>query len=438
MARIGILSLSESFASLWTELAAALGAEAIVTDGPLDVLRTETFAAVVVSAAGVEDKAAKVLGEVRAAGLEEVAVVGAVSDHRFAVSLLRAGASEYFALPPDLQLLRSWLGERVERQTAMVRAQAMSEAARQHYDFSRLVGESAQLRAALDRASRVIPHGSATVLVTGETGTGKELLARAIHYNGPRRGQPFVEINCSAIPATLLEAELFGFEAGAFTDARAAKPGLFEAAHGGTLFLDEIGDLPVDLQAKLLKVLDGMEIRRLGSVRPVRVDVRVIAATHADLAAAVREGRFREDLFYRLHVVPIHLPPLRDRGEDVLLLATHFLAEFCAAYGVARPVLNGDARGVLLRHTWPGNVRELRNSIERAVLLGSGTLEPSDLLDNSGLQVPSAIPFPAKMDEIEQMAARVMVERLGGNKSAAAEALGISRSRLYRLLDHEP
>jgi transcriptional regulator with PAS, ATPase and Fis domain len=284
----------------------------------------------------------------------------------------------------------------------------------------------------------VIPHGSATVLVTGETGTGKELLARAIHYNGPRRSQPFVEINCSAIPATLLEAELFGFEAGAFTDARAAKPGLFEAAHGGTLFLDEIGDLPVDLQAKLLKVLDGMEIRRLGSVRPVRVDVRVIAATHADLASAVRQGRFREDLFYRLHVVPIHLPALRDRGEDVLLLAMHFLAEFCAAYGVTRPVLNGDARGVLLRHTWPGNVRELRNSIERAVLLGSGNIEPSDLLDNSGLQVPSAIPFPATMDQIEQMAARVMVERLGGNKSAAAEALGISRSRLYRLLDHEP
>jgi DNA-binding NtrC family response regulator len=438
MAKIGILSLSDSFASLWTELAAALGAEAIVTGAPLELLRADPLAAVVVSAGGMEDKAATALGEVRAAGLEAVAVVGAVSDHRFAVSLLRAGASDYFALPPDLQLLRSWLGERVERQRAKVRAQAMSEAVRQHYDFSRLVGESAQLRAALDRASRVIPHGSATVLVTGETGTGKELLARAIHYNGPRRGQPFVEINCSAIPATLLEAELFGFEAGAFTDARAAKPGLFEAAHGGTLFLDEIGDLPVDLQAKLLKVLDGMEIRRLGSVRPVRVDVRVIAATHADLASAVRQGRFREDLFYRLHVVPIHLPALRDRGEDVLLLAMHFLAEFCAAYGVTRPVLNGDARGVLLRHTWPGNVRELRNSIERAVLLGSGNIEPSDLLDNSGLQVPSAIPFPATMDQIEQMAARVMVERLGGNKSAAAEALGISRSRLYRLLDHEP
>ncbi|MBW3552650.1 MAG: sigma 54-interacting transcriptional regulator, partial [Gemmatimonadetes bacterium] len=264
----------------------------------------------------------------------------------------------------------------------------------------------------------------------------KELLAQALHYNGPRGDQPFVEVNCTALPANLLEAELFGYEKGAFTDARAAKPGLFEAAHRGTLFLDEIGDLPLDLQGKLLRVLEERRVRRLGALKSVDVDVRIVAATNVDLAAAVRDGRFREDLFFRLNVVPIHLPPLRERGSDVLLLAERFLAAFAEEYELEVAPLDDEVRRAILAHDWPGNVRELRNSLERAVLLSDGRIRPEDLFRATPTAAPAgALPFPASLETIERAAARSMVDRFQGNKSAAAEALGISRSRLYRLLD---
>ncbi|HEV2148338.1 MAG TPA: sigma 54-interacting transcriptional regulator, partial [Longimicrobiaceae bacterium] len=344
-----------------------------------------------------------------------------------------------FALPGDLDALRSEVAERARRRDARAAGGRHAAAERAAFDFGRVVGESPLLRAALDRASRIIPRDRATVLLTGETGTGKELLAQAIHYNGPRAAQPFVELNCTAIPAGLLESELFGHERGAFTDARTAKPGLFEAAHGGTLFLDEIGDLPLALQGKLLKVLDDKEVRRLGALRPREVDVRIVAATHVELEDAVARGEFREDLFYRLSVVPIHLPPLRDRGEDVILLAEHFLRTLARQYDLPVPPLDPPLRRALLAHSWPGNVRELRNGIERALLLGDGVLDPADLFPRARAASPAArggpIPFPAPMDEIERAAAVAMMEQMDGNKSAAAEALRISRSRLYRLLD---
>jgi DNA-binding NtrC family response regulator len=278
------------------------------------------------------------------------------------------------------------------------------------------------------------------VLVTGETGTGKELLAQAIHYNGPRGAQPFVELNCAAVPAGLLETELFGHERGAFTDARSAKPGLFEAADGGTLFLDEIGDLPLTLQGKILKALEEKQVRRVGAVRGREVDVRIIAATHVDLPQAVRRGEFREDLYYRLSVIPIHLPALRERGEDVLLLAEHFLRSLGEQYDLTPPTLSPSIRRALLTHAWPGNVRELRNGIERALLLGDGDLDPADLFPAgagpaSGRGGDGRLPFPATLAELERSAAQAMMEHMEGNKSAAAEALGISRSRLYRLLE---
>jgi len=387
---------------------------------------------------GEESAATEVVEEARAHGFGELVVVGAAVDHRPAVAAVRAGAANYFALPPDLEALRSWAVERVQRARSRERAAALTAHERARYDFSKLVGESGPLRAALERAARIIPRGGATVLITGETGTGKELLAQAIHYNGPRAAHPFVEVNCTALPANLLEAELFGYEKGAFTDARAPKPGLFEAADGGTMFLDEIGDLSLELQAKLLKVLDQKEVRRLGSVRSRRIDVRIMAATHVDLTTAVRERRFREDLFYRLNVVPIPLPPLRERGEDVLLLAEHFLDRFSFEYDVPRPALFPTIRAAILAHPWPGNVRELRNAIERAVLLGAGELHARDFFPETAgaavVDVAGALPFPASMDDIESAAARAMLERFAGNKRAAADALGISRSRLYRLL----
>jgi two-component system response regulator HydG len=369
-----------------------------------------------------------------------VAVVGAVGDHRLASALLRAGAADYFCLPDDLGALTAWLDERGDKARALSRAASLADEERARYDFSALVGESEEMRFAIERASRIIPRASATVLITGDTGTGKELLAQAIHYNGPRAPQPFMEVNCAALPETLLEAELFGHEKGAFTDARTAKPGLFEAANGGSVFLDEIGDISLAMQAKLLKVLEEKRVRRLGSVRTVDVDVRVIAATHVDLAQAVDVGRFRADLFYRLNVLPIHLPPLRARGDDVLLLAEHFLDRASAEYETPRPSMDGAARRAILAYPWPGNVRELKNAIERAVLLGDGTVRPDELFHRTASGTPGtegALPFPATLRELELAAARQAVERLGGNKSAAAELLGISRTRLYRLLSED-
>jgi transcriptional regulator with PAS, ATPase and Fis domain len=340
-----------------------------------------------------------------------------------------------------VQALRDEVGERARRREAHAAGGRLAAAERQAFDFTRIIGRSPQLRAALDRAARIIPHGKAAVLVTGETGTGKELMAQAIHYNGPRAAAPFVELNCNAIPPTLIESELFGHEKGAFTDARTAKPGLFEAADGGTLFLDEIGDLPLTLQGKILKALEEKEIRRVGAVRPRAVDVRIIAATHVDLVDAVKRGAFREDLYYRLSVIPIHLPPLRARGDDVLLLAEHFLRTLAGQYGMPVPALTPELRRALLAHAWPGNVRELRNGLERALLLSDGPIRADDLFHGPSTAASSrgggdgVLPFPATLDEIERAAAFAMLERVDGNKSAAADGLGISRSRLYRLLE---
>lgn len=428
MARIAVLKLSDSFESLWPELGAQ-----VTTEVPSGA------EALIIAAGGIEEEAPAQISEALSAGIRDVVVVGSTHDHRVAVQLIRAGASDFFALPADMDRLRAWLDESNRRADAERNANTLAERERSSYDFSRLIGESAELKAALQRAARIISHADATVLITGETGTGKELLAQAIHYNGPRATKPIVEINCTALPATLLEAELFGYEKGAFTGATSSKPGLFEAAHGGTLFLDEIGDLSVELQAKLLRALETRQARRLGSVRTVDFNVRIIAATHVDLAGAVRAGRFREDLYYRLSVVPIHLPALRMRGNDILLLAQHFVEQYARQYGIHKPLISEEVRAALLSYAWPGNVRELKNSIERALLLGDGVLQVIDLLPRAttSVQATTEIPFPARMDDIEREAALAMVRHCAGNKTAAADALGISRSRLYRLIGED-
>jgi DNA-binding NtrC family response regulator len=435
-----VVARSESFSAVWSQLAAEAGAQPRVVEQAEEVGPAADAVAVIASVAGVEEEGEALVRALAAAGAPAPLVVGARADHRLAVALVRAGAADYYALPGDLEALKAELAGRTRRREARAAGERLADAERHAFDFRHIIGQSPQLRAALDRAARIIPRGSATVLVTGETGTGKELMAQAIHYNGPRASAAFVELNCNAIPPTLIESELFGHEKGAFTDARTAKPGLFEAADGGTLFLDEIGDLPLTLQGKLLKALEEKQVRRIGALRARVVDVRIIAATHVDLAAAVRRGDFREDLYYRLSVIPIHLPPLRERGEDVVLVAEHFLRTLGEQYGMRPPPVTPELRRALLAHPWPGNVRELRNSLERALLLGDGRIDPADLFPAapapaSTAALGGALPFPATLAEIERAAAFAMMERAAGNKSAAAEALGISRSRLYRLLE---
>ena len=436
MPSLSILTLSESFGSLWTEIATDAGLTLAVTTDPT-TLGAGRDDITLIAGGGEEERIEEVLRAIGTAG-REIAVVGAFPSHRLAVSLMRAGAAEYFALPQDAELLRSWVRERAERLRSRANRSAFAATERAKYSFDGILGDSAALRKTLERAARVIPHATVTVLITGETGTGKELLARAIHYNGPRREAPFVDINCAALPEHLLESELFGHEKGAFTDARTAKPGLFEMANGGTLFLDEIGHLALQLQGKLLRALEERQIRRVGGARSIAIDVRIVAATHVDLAAAVRRGEFREDLYFRLNVVPLELPSLRERREDIVGLARHFLARFAREYSLPQPTLTAAAERALKLHPWTGNIRELRNVLERAVLLCDNVqMDADDLaLDaSSSRRQEGGLPFPATIAEITRAAAEEMLRLCDGNKSEAARRLGISRPRLLRVLD---
>ncbi len=435
--RLIVLRLSDSFSALWPALAREGNLELEMTESPAR-FATARDALGVIAAGGEEPRLDGVLRDLAMREID-VAAVGASVERRVAVSAIKAGAADYFSLTDDLELLRSWVREESQRIETHRRRVAFAEGERNKYRFEGILGDSPALVAALDQAARVIPHGIVTVLITGETGTGKELLARSLHYNGPRREGPFVDVNCAAIPEQLLESELFGHEKGAFTDASSAKPGLFEAANGGTVFLDEIGQLPPLLQGKLLRVMQERQIRRIGSTKSQPVDVKVVAATHVNLADAVRRGGFREDLYYRLNVVPIELPPLRARMEDIIPLARHFVAHFAQEYGVRPPQLLPGAQRVLRLRRWPGNVRELRNTIERAVLLcDGGGLDAASVEGQAAadLAADNGIPFPASLSTVIVAAVREMVELCGGNKSEAARRLGISRTRLQRLLDH--
>ena len=423
---------------MWATLADQHGLAYVEVETPARFDRL-TDAVGVISGGGVEEELESALRQATGTerGAIEIAAVGARPDHHLAAALVRAGAATYFALPDDVPILSSWLHDRAEALRADTRRLEFAEAEAAKFRFEGVLGESSALQAALARAARIIPHASVTVLLTGETGTGKELVARAIHYNGPRRGAPFVDINCAAIPEQLLESELFGHERGAFTGATVAKPGLFELANGGTLFLDEIGHLPLVLQGKLLRALEERTIRRVGGTRPITIDVRVIAATHVDLASAVARREFREDLYHRLNVVPIELPPLRARREDIPKLARHFIARFASEYGLPTPAMTSDAERALSRREWTGNIRELRNLMERTLLLTSKrTLGAEDFMDNvPARRSEGGIPFPATLSEINLAAARAMLDYCGGNKSETARRLGISRPRLQRLLD---
>jgi two-component system response regulator HydG len=438
-----VLPVTESFSEFWPLIAAELKLPLVVWRAQEADGVPANAAAVVISAGGQEADLPDVIDSLTVPVDVPVLAVGASHAHRLAAQAVAAGAADYFALPDDRGALRDAIEASVgKRRAERARGTHAQLEARAHA-FRDIVGNSSALKAALERAARVLPHADATVLIAGETGTGKELLARALHYGGPRARGPFVELNCAAVPAQLLESELFGHERGAFTDAKTAKPGLFEAAEGGSLLLDEVNQLAPELQSKLLRALEQKATRRLGSTSTRHFDVRIIAATNADLEQDVRAGRFRQDLYFRLNVVNLALPPLRERGEDVVQLAEAFLKRFSMQYGVPLPVLDAAQRRALLTHDWPGNVRELRNTIERALLLSpAGTLDLGELRAGAAAGSPSgsagALPFPASLHDIIVAAARAMVEATAGNRSEAARRLGISRSRLQRLLQGQP
>ena len=323
------------------------------------------------------------------------------------------------------------------------RVASLQDSLKERYGFDRIIGRAASLKEALTLAAKVAP-AETTVLITGESGTGKELVARAVHQASPRADGPFVTVNCAALPETLLESELFGHERGAFTGADRQRPGRFEVAGGGTLFLDEVGELPVSLQAKLLRVLQSREFERVGGTATLRADVRLIAATNRDLERAVGAGTFREDLYYRLNVLRIHLPPLRERGTDVLLLADFFVRELSAGMGKGEMGLSREARDALLAHPWPGNIRELQNAIERALIVSDGGLITAAQLglsarpDNAPAVQRSVDPATAVVDlpllEVEKRLVLDALAKAHWNKVKAASLLGITRSQLYTRL----
>jgi two-component system response regulator AtoC len=377
-----------------------------------------------------------------------VIVIAQNPDIDMAVEVTRLGGDEYLCLESQLDLLHRRLEEAYQHWQQSARGNGDGAWNQRRYGLENIVGESEAMEEVYKWAERIIASDSVTVLIRGETGTGKELLARAMHYGSARGKQPFVEINSTAIPDDLLEAELFGYEKGAFTDAKRQKKGLLELANGGSLFFDEIGHMSMKLQLKLLKVVEEKIFRRVGGVKDISVDVRIMAATSRDLEAALRDGYFREDLFYRLNVVSIEMPPLRERGEDIILLADHFVERFNREYNRQIMQISEDARQLLTAYDWPGNVRELKNTIERAVLLGNGTvIVPEDirishrvdtaLQDKSHMQKESGITLCLPLEafsfaEVEKAVIARVLRMNAWNKSKTARMLDISRPRLLR------
>lgn len=353
-----------------------------------------------------------------------------------AVEATRMGAADYVTKPFHVAELRTKLGRVVRSLETDQENRVLREQLRTRPGFGELIGTS-QKMSRVYRLVEKVSHHNYPVLVLGESGTGKELVARSIHFLGDRRNKPFVPVDCSALAPTLIESELFGYVKGAFTGANHSKQGLLESAGGGTLFLDEIGDLPVDLQAKLLRALQEHEVRPVGSNERVAISARVIAATHRDLESAVRSGGFRQDLFFRLNVVQIKLPPLRERKNDIPLLVHTFLEKFSDAQGKVRTI-SEDAIARLLAYDWPGNVRELENAVERAVALGSGPiLHVGDLPSNLKYDMPAPLPDKDEFLPLEELERRAILRALresGGDKLRAARLLGIGKTTLYRKL----
>ena len=353
-----------------------------------------------------------------------------------AVEATRLGAADYITKPFHIPELRSKLDRMIRLLDVDQENRVLRETLRTRPGFADLIGVSVKMQRVYRLIERVSQHAY-PVLILGESGTGKELVARSVHFSGVRRSKPFIPVDCSSLVPTLIEAELFGYVKGAFTGALHAKQGLMEIADGGTLFLDEIGDLPFDMQAKLLRALQEKEVRPVGSTDRIPLSARIIAATNRDLDAAVRQGTFRQDLFFRLNVVQIKIPPLRERKTDIPILVNSFLEKFSEANGKVRTI-SEDAIARMMAYDWPGNVRELENAIERAIALGSGQiLHVGDLPTNLQYGTGDRLPQNDEMmslDELERRAILRALRESGGDKLAAARLLGIGKTTLYRKL----
>jgi DNA-binding NtrC family response regulator len=373
-----------------------------------------------------------------------VIMLTAHQDTELIVEAMKAGASDYLTKPFDVDEVVLRMTRAVEAARGSRELRRLKEDLARPFSLDSVIGESDVMQRLKTLARKMAESPTSTVLLTGESGTGKDLLAKVIHYGGSRAARPFMNITCSALPETLLESELFGHERGAFTDARQQKRGLFEQADEGTVFLDEVAETVPTFQAKLLRFLEEKAFRRLGSTSDIKVDVRVIAATNQDLEKTVRDGKFREDLYYRLNVLRIEMPPLRERGGDIVLLAGHYIKAFSQEF--RRPVrrLTPAAEQALLAYSWPGNVRELRNLIERAVLLAeSEDLEPADFetahtlrspvesASGRGIELPEA---GLDIEEVEKKLVMLALERTRGNQTRAAALLGLHRDQIrYRI-----
>ena len=368
-----------------------------------------------------------------------VIVMTAYGSIETAVESMKAGATDFLLKPFSLDHLMQVVEKALEVRALRDENRQLKAELGRRYEFDNIIGRSPAMQEIFDTIERVAPT-RATVLLAGESGTGKDLIARAIHFHSPRRDRPLVKINCTALPENLMESELFGYEKGAFTGANTSKPGKFEQADTGTVFLDEIGDVPGAIQVKLLRVLQEREFERLGSNLVRHIDVRVIAATNQDLRAALEQGTFREDLYYRLNVVPINIPPLRERKQDIPFLATHFVKKLAPDIGARVESITDAAIAKLLAYHWPGNVRELENVIERSLVMCSGTqLDAADIkLESAPRPRPQSeahfLPEGLSLDQYEQEIIREALRRADGNKSQAARILGLTRNALrYRL-----
>jgi len=355
-----------------------------------------------------------------------VVMATATDSAKTAVKAMQSGACNYITKPFEPDKVIALAEEALERKKG-----------REEIRFDNIVGKNKEMIGVYRIVGKVVEN-NATILISGESGTGKELIARAIHFNNPRRHKPFIAINCASIPENLLESELFGHEKGAFTDATNQKLGMFELADEGTLFLDEISGLRLDMQGKLLRVLEEKEIRRVGGITTIKIDVRIISATNIDLKEAVQQEKFREDLYYRLNVVPIHLPPLRERREDIPLLAKHFLEVYNRAFRKRIEGLTKEALEYLTNYGWPGNIRELKNTIERLVVLkDSGVITPEELPFDIFIKGSLAKRFRAEgalkdaCKDFERQYIEAVLERVGGSQIKAAKALGIHRNALF-------
>ena len=376
-----------------------------------------------------------------------VIMITAYSNIEDAVEAIKLGAYDYIAKPFQMDQLMLTVDKALETTKLRREVRQLRGRLQHEFGFDRIIGQHPSMLELFDLINSVARSNTSTVFLRGETGTGKDLVAGVIHYNSDRAPRPFMNITCTAISETLLESELFGHEKGAFTDARFQKKGLFELADGGTVFLDEVGDMPPMLQAKLLHFLESRRFRRVGGAVEIPVDVRVIAATNRDIEKAIESGEFRRDLLYRLNVVPVFLPALRDRGEDVRLLADHFVAVYSREFKKAITGIDEVVYDKLATYAWPGNVRELRNVIERAVLLckdqrikssdivlGSGQKQPAAEEDLTGLDMP---PGGLDFSQLENKLLRQALARSGGNQTKAAKLLNLSRDTFrYRLEKH--